>query len=99
MDETDIACLAWNDAHFTPREQAALHFAELFSIDHLSIDEAIFSELARHFSKPEIVELSLYVASVLGGGRLARVYRAYGNDEKPALLPYEGEFAPANELA
>jgi len=96
VTEEDVACLSPDDPRFNRREQLALKFAELFATDHFAIDDAMFAELGRHFSKAEIIELGFNVANALGGGRLAHVLRAYDNDELPPVLRYEGEFAPAS---
>ena len=42
---------------FTPRERAALRFAELLALDHHKIDDGLFDELRRHFTDAQIVEL------------------------------------------
>lgn len=57
----------------TPRERAALRFAELMAVDHHKIDDAVWGELRRHFSEAEIVELALNVTIVLGLGRFNAV--------------------------
>ncbi len=95
VSEEDVACLASDDARFTPREQMALRFAELFATDHFAIDDAMIAEMGKLFSKAEIIELGIQVSSALGGGRLAHVLRAYDHDDRPPVLRYEGEFAPA----
>jgi alkylhydroperoxidase family enzyme len=95
VSEEDIACLASDDPRFTQPERAALRFAELFAVDHFSLDESVFTELARHYSNEEIVELGLYAALMLGNGRLAYVLRAYGTDEHEALLHYHSPSSTA----
>lgn len=80
VSEEDIACLSWDDPRFSPAESAALHFAELFAADYFSIDEAIFAGLAEHFSPAEIVELNLFSALMLAGGRMTYVLRGYPED-------------------
>jgi alkylhydroperoxidase family enzyme len=55
---------------FTPRERAALTFAELMATDHHRVDDAVFAELRRHFSEAEIVELGVCTALFVGFGRL-----------------------------
>ncbi|MGH7819357.1 MAG: hypothetical protein ACREQ9_06270 [Candidatus Binatia bacterium] len=44
---------------------------------HDTIDGQLIGELKRRFSPEEIVELGLFVAMVLGLGRLAYVLEAY----------------------
>jgi alkylhydroperoxidase family enzyme len=93
--EEDVASLSSNSERFSEAERAALRFAELFVADHFSIDDGLFAELGRHFSKPEIIELMVFVASALGGGRMVHVLRAYESDDRPPVLRYQGEMAPA----
>lgn len=77
VSEEDIACLASDDARFAPHEQAALRYAELFAAEYMSIDEGLFEELRRWFSVPQIVELNMFCALMLAGGRMTYVQRAY----------------------
>jgi alkylhydroperoxidase family enzyme len=54
---------------FSPRERAALTFAELMATDHHKVDDAVFAELRRHFSEAEVVELGVATALFVGLGR------------------------------
>lgn len=54
----------------TPRERAALHFADLFATNHLAIDEKVFDGLRQHFSEGELVELGAWCALCVGFGRM-----------------------------
>jgi AhpD family alkylhydroperoxidase len=54
----------------TPREKAALAYADIASTDHFSINDETFAKLKKHFSDAEIIELGLLVASCIGFGRL-----------------------------
>jgi AhpD family alkylhydroperoxidase len=94
VSEEDVARLAADHADFTPREQAALRFADLFVTDHFAIDDEVFRELGALFSKAEIIEITMIVAGHLGNQRMVHVLRAYDNDERPPVLRYDGEFAP-----
>jgi alkylhydroperoxidase family enzyme len=58
---------------FTPRERAAIRFAELMAADHRNVDDAFFEELRRHFTDAEVVELGVSIALNLGLGRLNAV--------------------------
>lgn len=80
VSEEDIACLASGDARFSPAEQAALRYAELFAADYMAIDDAVFDTLKRHFSIPDIVELNMFCALMLAGGRMTYVQQAYEKD-------------------
>ena len=92
VSEEDVACLSSDDERFTDRERAALRFAELFAVDHAAIDDQMFERLGAHFSNEEIVELGLFVALMLGNGRLTYVLRAYEHDEEAEpVLRYDRE--------
>jgi AhpD family alkylhydroperoxidase len=77
VTEEDLACLAADHPRFTAAERAALRYAELFAGDYLAIDEALFARLAQHFNTEQIVELNLYCALMLAGGRMTYVQRGY----------------------
>lgn len=77
VTEQDIACMATDSEHFTPAEQAALRYAELFASDYLAIDDEHFAWLEAHFSTEQVVELGLYCALMLAGGRMTLVQQAY----------------------
>jgi alkylhydroperoxidase family enzyme len=64
-------------ADLTDAERAALHFADLFATDHLSIDDGTLDELRRYFDEGEIVELGMQCARCVGFGRLAAVCGVY----------------------
>jgi alkylhydroperoxidase family enzyme len=53
----------------TPRERAALRFAEKLAVDHQKIDDALWSELRSHFSEAEIIELVANATLFIGWGR------------------------------
>ena len=48
-------------AEFSPRESAALEYAEQIVRDDRSVSDACFERLRAHFSEPEIVELTFIV--------------------------------------
>lgn len=77
VSEADVACLSSDDARFSQAEREALRYAELFAADPLAIDETVFAELGRHFSVPEVVELNMFCALMLAGGRMTQAQRAY----------------------
>ena len=77
VTEEDLACLSSDHPRFSEAERAALRYAELFAGDYFAIDEALFETLAEHFSTEQIVELNLYSALMLAGGRMTYVQRAY----------------------
>jgi len=70
LTEDKIAALDHLDSDvFTPRERAALRFADLMATEHLKVDDAVFAELRRHFSEAQIVELGVSTAMFVGFGR------------------------------
>jgi alkylhydroperoxidase family enzyme len=77
VTEEDIACLSADHPRFSAAERAALRYAELFAGDYFAIDEALFATLAEHFNTEQIVELNLYCALMLAGGRMTHVQRGY----------------------
>jgi alkylhydroperoxidase family enzyme len=77
VTEEDLACLSADDPRFSSAERAALRYAELFASDYSAIDEALFDTLAEHFNTEQIVELNLYSALMLAGGRMTYVQRGY----------------------
>jgi alkylhydroperoxidase family enzyme len=97
VNEDDVACLSSADDRFTPAERAALRYAELFVTDHFAIGDEMFAELGTHFSKPQVVELMIFVASCLGGGRMVHVLRAYDDDDRPPILRYQNAAVPTGE--
>jgi alkylhydroperoxidase family enzyme len=85
VTEQDLACLSAEHSRFTAAERAALRYAELFAGDYFAIDEALFTRLAQHFTTEQVVELNLYCALMLAGGRMTYVQRGY--EEAPAAVP------------
>ena len=79
VDEADLACLGADNERFSAPERAALRYAELFAADYTAIDDAVFDALKRCFTVPEIVELNLFCALMLAGGRMTFVQQAYEN--------------------
>jgi AhpD family alkylhydroperoxidase len=77
VTEEDLACLSADHPRFTAAERAALRYAELFAGDYFAIDDALFTTLAQHFNTEQIVELNLYCALMLAGGRMTLVQRGY----------------------
>ncbi len=57
----------------TPRERAAIRFAEKLAVDHHKVDDVFWSELRRHFSEAEIVELVAHATLYIGFGRFNEI--------------------------
>jgi len=57
----------------SPRERAAIRFAEKLAVDHQKVDDALWSELRRHFTEAEIVELVAHATLYIGFGRFNEI--------------------------
>ncbi len=54
---------------YSPREKAALAWTEAIAQDPALADDALWAELHRQFSEPELVELGFFIALTLGQQR------------------------------
>ena len=74
MTEAKVAAIDDESSDLlTPRERAAIHFAEKLAIDHHKIDDAQWAELRRHFSEAEIIELVAHTTLFIGFGRFNEI--------------------------
>jgi AhpD family alkylhydroperoxidase len=55
----------------TEAEKAALAYADLLAVDHLSIGDAMFERLRQHFDEAQIIDLGAHIGLCVGFGRLA----------------------------
>ena len=53
----------------SPREKAAVRYAEVLAGDHKQADEKLFDELRRHFTEAEIMDLGWRIVTFVGYGR------------------------------
>jgi AhpD family alkylhydroperoxidase len=73
---------------FTPREKAALRYADLFKLGEHAIDkDEVYLDLARHFSDEEIIELGLLCAQTDGVGKLVKSLNVLSWEEACTLNP------------
>lgn len=79
-------------------ERAALDYADRFAQNHLSIDDAVYDGLRRHFDEGQIVELACWVAFCVGFGRMAATFdmieelpEAYRVRDGGPITPWSGE--------
>lgn len=70
-------------------ERVALRFADLLATNHLAIGDALYAELAEHFSEMAIVELGSWCAVCVGFGRLAATWNMV--EDLPERFRAEGE--------
>jgi alkylhydroperoxidase family enzyme len=55
--------LAWRDSKlFSPMERVALEYAERITTTGQKVDDSLFSELKKHFTEAQIVELTAAIA-------------------------------------
>lgn len=76
------------------RERLAGDFADRFATDHHSIGDATMTELRRHFTDIEIIELTALCAMTLGNGRLLTVLGVEADDDGHYPLPENPEATP-----
>ena len=62
-----------NSDLLSPRERAAIRFAEKLAVDHQKVDDALWSELRSHFSEAEIIELVANATLFIGWGRFNEI--------------------------
>jgi len=75
VSEEDIDCMDANDERFSRAEHAAMTYAHLFASNFQDIGPAEFEALRAYYTEPEIVEISMYCALMLAGGRMTYVQR------------------------
>ncbi|HEV8143908.1 MAG TPA: hypothetical protein VGQ77_13690 [Methylomirabilota bacterium] len=74
MTEAEIAAIDDESSDLlTPRERAAIHFAEKLAVDHQKVDDAHWAELRQHFSEAEIIELVAHTTLYIGWGRFNEI--------------------------
>ena len=61
-------------ANLTEAEKAAIEYGERFATNHLSIDDAMYDRLRKHFTEAQIIELGSIAAFFVGFGRLAATW-------------------------
>ncbi len=57
----------------SPRERAAVRFAEKLAVDHQKVDDALWAELREQFSESELIELAMHTTLFIGLGRFNEV--------------------------
>lgn len=78
---------AWHESpQFTERERAALAWTEaLTRLEHQEVPDPIYEEVRRHFSEPELVDLTLAVISINGWNRMNVAWRTVPGESKPRV--------------
>jgi alkylhydroperoxidase family enzyme len=74
LTETKIAAIGDESSGvLSPRERAALRFAEKLAVDHHKVDDELWTELRQHFSESEIIELAAHTTLYIGFGRFNEI--------------------------
>ena len=60
-------------AMLSPRERAALRFADKMAVDHHNVDAKLWEEVRAHFSEAEIIELVAHTTLYIGFGRFNEI--------------------------
>jgi AhpD family alkylhydroperoxidase len=83
-------------SRLSPREKAALHYAELFKQGEHAIDkDEVYRDLQRHFSDEEIIELGQLCAQTDGVGKFVKSLNVLSWEEACELNPKLAQGAPA----
>ena len=61
---------------FTAREKTALRYADAIMYDPNQADDALWEELKREFTEPEIVEIGYWIGFTFGGQRWLKTLSA-----------------------
>jgi AhpD family alkylhydroperoxidase len=87
-------------SHFTPREKAALRYANLFKQGEHAIDKnEVYADLAKHFNDEEIIELGQLCAQTDGVGKLVKSLNVVSWEEACEINPKLADAAPAQQAA
>jgi AhpD family alkylhydroperoxidase len=88
-----------NSKHFTPREKAALRYADLFKQGEHAIDkDDVYRDVSKHFNDEEIIELGLLCAQTDGVGKFVKSLNVLSWEEACQLNPKLAQ-GPTQEAA
>jgi alkylhydroperoxidase family enzyme len=88
LDEETVRDLLGERTRLSPREKAALEYADLFKAGDDPIDsDAVYERLRQHFTEEEIIELGMLCAQTVGVGRLVRSLNIVSWEEACELDP------------
>jgi AhpD family alkylhydroperoxidase len=80
-----------SSSKFTPREKAALHYADLFKQGEHAIDrDEVYQDLSKHFSDEEIIELGMLCAQTDGVGKFVKSLNVLSWEDACSLDPRLG---------
>jgi alkylhydroperoxidase family enzyme len=102
VDESRLAELDdyERSSRFTEREKVALRYADAITWDPASADDAMWAELKRHFSEPELVELGYLIGVFAGGQRWIHTLQVkHGDFPTESTTGYRPELVQAQKGA
>jgi alkylhydroperoxidase family enzyme len=76
-------------ASYSDAEKAALRYVEAFSTNAEFVTDAMVEDLQRHFSEPEIVELTVLVAAMSGFASINVALRIAPDDEELHVFDFQ----------
>jgi alkylhydroperoxidase family enzyme len=75
----------FEQADFTPAENAVLRFTNAFYADHRKVPDAVWDDLKRHYTEPEVIELAWTISAYIMLGKLIHAFRIPYGDERPVV--------------
>ena len=72
-------------ARFTAREKLALRYADAIMYDPAQADDALWADLRKEFSEPELVELGYWIGFTFGGQRWLKTLSAKQGEFEESL--------------
>jgi alkylhydroperoxidase family enzyme len=101
LPESKLAALDryHESAEFSPREAAALEFAEQVVRDDREVSEACWARLREHFSEAEVVELMFIVGYQTFASKFAKAFALVPQGLAPRPLVSRSEAAPVEATA
>ena len=83
-EEEKRNCALPNWEHPDPKTRAALHYARTLTLDD-GRDAEVYAELAKFYSKAEIIELSAFFCLTAGGNRMAKSWGIEAHGAVPEI--------------
>ncbi|MBX3660890.1 MAG: hypothetical protein KF804_00435 [Burkholderiales bacterium] len=75
---------------FSAREKIALRYADAIMYDPNQADDALWAQLKREFSEPELVELGYWIGFTFGGQRWLKTLSAKQGELAAAMAAGKG---------
>lgn len=77
----------WETSLYSPRERAALRWAEAVTrLEHQQVPDEIYEEARQHFNEQELVALTLSIVEINGWNRFAVSFKYHAGDYQPGSV-------------